>query len=522
MESQRTTRLLIVLLFAVGAAHAVVHTVPFEDAYITYRYAEHLASGLGLVYNAGERVEGCTSLAWTVTLAAVARFGLPLEPVSQLLSLVGGLVLAWTTLRLSRVVSATQALDGWQLLGPIGVMASGTWAYYSGSGMETTTFAALVTGAAWVAVAECDRRRAYGAGLLLGLAAMTRPEGAGYAMAVLAAVLLGKARRDALRLALGFLVLFLPYFLGRWWYFGHLLPNTYYAKAAPSLSLFKAGVVHAEAFLTSQAFWFPLTAALGLGIVRRHERVWRIVAAVVLAALANAIFVGGDTFAYYRLFLPALPCGAVALVAVTRSLGTRWLTRLAGVSSAGLISAWLIITFVAQFLPTRTLLTQRPQSEWQRVAAVNRINADYFVVGSWLRQQMDPKILLAVNAAGVVPYMSQLRTLDMLGLNDEHIAHRRMQLGRGAIGHEKYDAQYVLSRQPDVILLGLPVLAPRRIRPEELDYWFGRWFPYLPGDKQLYESDRFRRDYALVSVKIGDRHFVFFLRNRTPPFTVPP
>ena len=488
---------------------------PFEDAYITYRYADHLASGLGFVYNAGEHVEGCTSLAWTVVLAAVAKFGLPLGPVSQLFSIVGGMLLAWTSLGLSRTLVAKHPLDLWQLLPAAGVIASGTWAYYAGSGMETTTFAALVTGAAWLAIAKRDRGSALGAGLLFGLAAMTRPEGAGYVVAVLAAMLCGEARRDALRLSMGFSALFVPFFFARWWYFGYPLPNTYYAKAAPSLSLFKAGVVHAEAFLTSQAFWFPLAAVVGLGIARRHERAWRILAAVVLAAFVNAVLVGGDTFAYFRVFLPAISCGAVALVASVRALNARRFTRRIGLARASLVAAWIIFTFAVQFLPTRTLLNRRPQSEWQRVAAVDRINADYFAVGIWLREQLETNTLLAVNAAGIVPYVSGLRTLDMLGLNDEHIAHHRQRLGQGAIGHEKHDANYVLSRQPDVILLGLPVLAKRRIESGELEHWFGRWFPYLPGDRELFYSENFRRTYTPVSVAIGDRYLVFFNRNRS-------
>ncbi len=41
----------------------------------------------------------------------------------------------------------------------------------------------------------------------------------------------------------------------------------------------------------------------------------------------------------------------------------------------------------------------------------------------------------------------------MLGLSDEHIAHRDLPIGGLAAGHEKYDSQYVLDRQPDIIIL---------------------------------------------------------------------
>jgi arabinofuranosyltransferase len=41
-----------------------------DDAYITYRYAENLANGMGMVYNAGERVLGTTTILFTLMLAA--------------------------------------------------------------------------------------------------------------------------------------------------------------------------------------------------------------------------------------------------------------------------------------------------------------------------------------------------------------------------------------------------------------------------------------------------------------------
>ncbi len=508
----RSLRLLTILLLALGALHAVVHMSPFEDAYITYRYAQHVASGLGFVYNVGERVEGCTSLSWTVLLAAVAKLGLPLAPMSQFLSIIGGIALALTTLSLSRTCVARHDSDGWQLLPVAGVIASGTWAYYSGSGMETTTFAALITGAVRLAIIEKNGRASLLAGLLFGLAAMTRPEAIAYVAAVAIAIFCGESRRDMTKLGIGFLTLFIPFFGARYWYFGYPFPNTYYAKAAPSVSLFEAGFVHAEVFLTSQVFWLPFAAAVGLGIVRR-QRVWRILAAVVLVAFLNAIFVGGDAFPYFRLFLPAFPCGAVALVATVRELGARWRTRRAAMASPGLIAAWIVFTFAAQFLPTRTLFSRRLESEWSRVAAIGRINADYFEVGEWLRQNATPNTLLALNAAGIVPFVSGLRTLDMLGLNNVHIAHHRQNLGLGAIGHEKHDADYVLSRQPDIILLGLPVLTTRQLSPAQFEPWFGRWFPFLPGDRKLFYSEKFRRMYTPMSVAIGNRYFAFFLRN---------
>ena len=49
-----------------------------DDAFINFRYAENLASGLGPVFNPGERVEGYTTPAWVFLLAGLHRLGAPL------------------------------------------------------------------------------------------------------------------------------------------------------------------------------------------------------------------------------------------------------------------------------------------------------------------------------------------------------------------------------------------------------------------------------------------------------------
>src|SRR3569832_2224385 len=41
----------------------------FDDAMVSLRYAWNLAHGAGLVWNPGERVEGITSLAWTLYMS---------------------------------------------------------------------------------------------------------------------------------------------------------------------------------------------------------------------------------------------------------------------------------------------------------------------------------------------------------------------------------------------------------------------------------------------------------------------
>ncbi|MFC1573450.1 hypothetical protein ACFL6M_07630 [Candidatus Eisenbacteria bacterium] len=62
-----------------GVVRAIAGAWTCDDAFISFRYAKNLVDGLGLVYNAGEPVEGYTNFLWTVIVAAAMKIGL--EPV---------------------------------------------------------------------------------------------------------------------------------------------------------------------------------------------------------------------------------------------------------------------------------------------------------------------------------------------------------------------------------------------------------------------------------------------------------
>ena len=56
-----------------------------DDAYISYRYAENAAKGLGFVFNPGERVEGFTNFLWTLLLAVAFKLGADTVIASKIL-----------------------------------------------------------------------------------------------------------------------------------------------------------------------------------------------------------------------------------------------------------------------------------------------------------------------------------------------------------------------------------------------------------------------------------------------------
>jgi hypothetical protein len=99
----------------------------------------------------------------------------------------------------------------------------------------------------------------------------------------------------------------------------------------------------------------------------------------------------------------------------------------------------------------------------------------------------EKKPLLAVDSAGALPYWSELPCLDLLGLNDRHIAtHPPPSFGHGGIGHELGDGAYVLRRRPDLIAFNGPL---------------GERNPRFLSGIQLVATRDFQREYQLVRAR---------------------
>jgi hypothetical protein len=76
-------------------------------------------------------------------------------------------------------------------------------------------------------------------------------------------------------------------------------------------------------------------------------------------------------------------------------------------------------------------------------------------LGKWMHDNLPSDTYIAVDAAGQMPFYSDLKALDLYGLNDLNIAHRQVDhMGEGTPGHEKMDMDYVIFvAQPDYIII---------------------------------------------------------------------
>jgi hypothetical protein len=475
------------------------HTV--DDAFIGFRYAENLVHGRGLVYNPGERVEGYTNFLWVLLVAPFIAGSIDPEAAAKGLGLIAS---AGTLAAVVRFGTKAGRFRETAWVAPLFLASSPPFFLWTTGGMETPLFTCLLTWAAVLAAEGLENGLLPpAAGLLLGAAALTRPEGAGVAVVLLAlawwlAPRGSDLRRSVLRSACIFLVIFLPYFSWRVWYYGRLLPNTYYAKVGTGSAQLERGLRYVQAFFDYSGYWLALPLA-GLGWAGRRRPVL-LLGGLALALAGCAILVGGDALPMFRFLVPLLPVFFMLLALGVDGLLARFCVR--RVARPALLAVLLVIALGA----TRIGFVGAPYDDVTR--DVDEVST-WKEVGGWLRDHAPRDATIAVVPAGAIPYVSKLRALDMLGLNDATIAHRDVPgLGSGLPGHEKFDVDYVLSRRPDIILLGVYGLAPGPRAPEDLVHYS------YEAEWRMLDSQRFRDEYRIRLAHAPGGYFPYFARAR--------
>ncbi len=306
-----------------------------DDAFISFRYAWNLARGRGLVFNAGEYVEGFTNLLWTLLLTP---FRLPsvhmdLVAVSQTLgvaayiALLGGYALLGRGL-LGRALLRPEK-SSW-LSWPFSFLALAAHHHlhiFATSGLETMLFTALVT--TGVLLQALRPRSAAGFGLL-ALACLTRPDGLlVYGISALYCALYDPSPRTSpiawiiaqLRRHAFFGVAVGASFVFRWFYYGDLLPNTFYAKSAydpyPAQGVIYTGLYFAAYWVLAFCLFTAIAAALARLLLATRgassteenngrENALPFLIAIACAWLAYVLWVGGD-FMFGRFIVPVTP-----------------------------------------------------------------------------------------------------------------------------------------------------------------------------------------------------------------------
>jgi arabinofuranosyltransferase len=465
-DERRRTTVAAVGVGLCGLALAWLLRFVQDDAYITFRYSQHLAEGSGPVWELGERVQGFTNPLWTLLLAGVIRLGG--DPVlwSQLLGLAcyaGTLAITWRAAQ-RLLATSTQALGAL-----VAVVVCISFTAYATGGLETPLQALLVTAVAAVVLrvhddASLPTTTAVGISVLAGLALLCRLD----SVVIVAPWLVLALRSDRsvdLRdgrwrapRATPVAALFVPglvlaggWALWAWSYYGSPLPNTLAAKSGGALGGIRFGAVYLVLFVLSYGLFMLVPGFVASVREMLRSAAWQTLL-VVLAIWSGYVLVVGD-FMEFRFMVPVIPLIGILAVRCLVASPRRW--RWASVAVMSVLS----LTHVA--VPQWTQMVSGFAALQQQISGVNGDDG-WEAVGERLRQLFPPESgaarpRIAVGPAGVIPYLSELPSVDILGLNDEWVARNGIRTDDRPGHRVRAPMSYLVDREV-VLLVDTPLI----------------------------------------------------------------
>ncbi|MCD4655152.1 hypothetical protein K8T06_14620, partial [bacterium] len=304
--------LLIAILVAVHLGMAVMSSSQTsDDAFISFRYARNLVEGNGLVFNLGERVEGYTNFLWVVVLSLFIPFFDPIL-VSKFLGVACNVLLI-----MSIWLFCKRNLGKLAWIPPVYVALDPAILRWGTRGLETSLFTLLL----WLALvfAVSEKRCAASTGFMAAIATMTRPEGFLAATIIFISRISGLPlfryyasekyiendylRKHMLSYWSGYGVLILPYLAWKLYYYGDILPNTFYAKTDGGVFKLWRGL----AYITNGWSWPELILGIGLCwaiVSRRSTLATRTVSFTGLFFTVYIVWAGGDSLGLDRFLAP--------------------------------------------------------------------------------------------------------------------------------------------------------------------------------------------------------------------------
>ena len=440
-----------------------------EDAYITFRYSQHLADGYGFgAWNtAGERVEGYSTFLWMLWLAAAPFLGLEIATLAKWTGIASHLGLVALFFALPGARRRDLAPADTPLAHPDAFRMAGLTlalylpvAWYATSGMETIAFALLV---GLCLLLPLVTERAAVLALVAVALTLMRPEGVAFAIGCNALHLLLR-RADGLSLrpagvgvaaALAAAIALTAF---RLQVYGDPLPNTFYAKVGGSTDLHvRLGARYLEGWFDHHPAWAALLVWIGAVAVRLALRrgftaslSLLFVAAVPLAFSLYILRVGGDNlaaFPYWRHVLHVLPILALALAAGVISLTLR--RRVLCFALFALLLAYADLRALQAHGGTLLRATNAALAGFPDLSHREHPGLDL-----WLARIAERDTVIASAGAGEMPFAIDAVHIDVLGLNDREIATHGSFDPAGPID-SKTDMRRVLARQPDIIKASL-------------------------------------------------------------------
>lgn len=471
--------LAIVITFSLLLGLAWSNRFMQDDAFISFRYADNLAHGAGLVWNPGDHIEGYTNFLWTCLISA--GIALHADPVlySQILGMICFFVSLVVTFKLSKLLFQSDMIS---LLTVLLLGTNYTFSCYATGGLETQLQTALVLTSMYLLVRQTLFRQSSSSSLLslsllLTASVLTRLDSLLFAIIIYAGAIAplwkeslhaNERRKKIIVLLAPFLLCIAGWFMWKLSYYGDILPNTFYIKGL-SFSALGKGCKYLYMFFLSYLL-FPLIIVGFFAIkslFRKENIVFIIMLSIIVLWSTYIIKIGGD-FMEFRFMVPILPFIFILIVWLIFVYLRRPVIRFLLIALVMFGSIYHVLTFT--------------YSESEQIEPIKQLNGhlvdsreNWIGIGKYLDEifHNTPDVSIAVTASGAIPYYSRLTTIDMLGMSDRWVAQHGEKLGLRP-GHQRIATLKYLTERKVNLVISHPLVLEQSAPVAEL--------PMLPAD----------------------------------------
>ncbi len=274
-----------------------------EDAFIYFRCAENIISGHGYSFNAGYRIEACSSLTWLSLLILFLKSGCNILIASKIL----GIVLGCLSLLLIYAITRcfTQQMP-WVILPAFLSSLSIPFFFWNQMGLETALYTLIYLSL----ILLCLKKEwfMYWPAISL-LLVLTRPEGIFLLLGLLSVFYIYRERsKIIIYTSLSFIILLLALIVLRLFYFHDFLPSPFYIKiysGKPS-----EGLLYVHTFFKNHYMYVFLAPLLYLLWKRWNWENNRVILLGFTAVYLIWVVLGGSEGIFkpfYRHLVPAIP-----------------------------------------------------------------------------------------------------------------------------------------------------------------------------------------------------------------------
>jgi arabinofuranosyltransferase len=505
--------------------------IGIEDANIFFVYAKHFADGYGFVYNVGgEKVEGFSSLLWTLLCALV--FSLSAKPELTLLVINIAIIALGATVVLSYLQSALFSQEDncyakllWSVIFLALLLTSPTYLVWNTIAlMENAIWSTLLVFATiFVIKKNISSQMIFSVFIPLSvLLLLTRPESFLWITVFTVILFVRRTLVDGIIQALRAMaplfvvivvtVIILTVF--RLLYFGYPLPNTYYAKVSPSLSYnFSQGILYfSKYFLSNPIVWLCVVAVVLSGVhtiltfMERKSTDDGLLFLPIIASIGLLVpmITGGDHFGSFRFYQGVYPILLLCLLYCLKSVLPRYIQLEFNPNA----SRWPQLIFVSSlvFLFVSSFVFDQART-WKSFKEISNMSVEFEIAkrsrekGQFIQEMFItlPKLpSIGVIAAGGVKFTYPGEVIDLMGLNNLLMAHN----GGGRLGiknHAAFEKATFYQLQPDIV-------QPQIVSNEDWQYEMidlkESWGNIEPL-KGLYNDSAFLESY--VYAKIGKK-----------------